>query len=52
MDKMIGITNETITIPFIQICTPYGFYAGFGWAVISVMIGYLVFNYIVVWRLE
>lgn len=47
---MIGITNETITMPMIQICTPNGFWAGFVWGGISILVLYFIFRFIYIWR--
>ena len=43
---MIVITNETITIPFVQICTPHGFWTGFVVGGIFVLVLYFLIKLI------
>jgi len=47
---MIGITNETITFTAIHICNPNGFWGGFIWGGISVLVLYLIFKFISISR--
>jgi len=40
---MIGLTNETITIPFVKICTQNGFWTGFILGIIFLIL--LIYTY-------